>query len=219
MSSGTQGAEQMDAKQLVAEITGKLNKARTLLAMAHRLASKMPLAPDDQAKSKTSLAEAIGLCVEATRTAKQHDLYRLLDSALNPSEIRHAVERGLRPSRDSRGRPGPRGRTGDSGGKVQNPTLLAQLNACRAMNAEGIRWLSQPEPAAEDAWRGNQLLKIAEQLCVITALESKLLGVYVMGDSRMEPARARQRLGDRDHATRDGRGVTTYVRTVELLNR
>ncbi|GEM_PF-6562628 len=194
MSSGTQGTEQTtDAKQLVAEITGKLNKARTLLAMAHRLASKMPPTPDDQTKCKASLAEAIGLCVAATRAAKDNSLYKLPDSGLNPSEIRHAVERGLRPSRDSGGRPGPRGRSDD--GKV-HPTLLAQLNACRAMNAEGLRWLAQPQPAADAAWRGNQLLKIAEQLCVITALESKLLGVYVMGDSRMEPARARRAIND-----------------------
>ena len=147
MSSGTQGAEKVDAKQQIAEINGKLNKARALLAMAQSLAAKMPLAADDQTKSKASLAEAIGLCVEATRAAKQNGLYKLPDSGLNPSEIRHAVERGLGPPRDSRGRSGSRGRPGDSAGKVQNPTLLAQLNACRIMNAEGLRWLSQPEPA------------------------------------------------------------------------
>jgi len=182
---------------LVKEITGQLGKARALLALAHRTAIKMPLTPDDQTKSNTSLAEAIGFCVNATRSAKANQLYKLTDSGLNPSELRHSVEHAMKkpvPSKPSPGKPiagGGRPAPPDLKDPVR-ASLFAQLDACRRLNVEGLRWLSQSVPSHEDTWRGKQLMKIAEQLCVVTALESKLFGSYVLGNASDEPPRVRK---------------------------
>jgi len=188
--TGTDRMDDAKVDGLVKEITGQLGRARALLALAHRIAIKMPLAPDDQTKSNTSLAEAIGFCVNATRSAKANNLYKLLDSGLNPSELRHSVERAMKklpPGKSSSGRtPSPDARD------PIGASLFAQLDACRKLNLEGLRWLTQPAPSDEDTWRGKQLMKIAEQLCVVTALESKLFGSYVLGDPRDEPARVRK---------------------------
>ncbi len=193
MATESDQMENADKDQTHKEVTGQLGRARALLAMAHRYAAKMPLEPDDQEKSRVALAEAIGLCVTATRAAKASNLYKMLDSGLNPSELRHCVERALSkptssvPShKEQRSRP------------VHPPTdglrvaLFAQLDACRRLNLEGLRWLDGSEANSLDNWRGKQLLKIAEQLCVVTALESKLLGQYSLGDTRDEPAGIRK---------------------------
>src|SRR5712692_2237582 len=87
--------ENAEVDRLVKEVSGHLARARALLAMAHRHAAKMPLAADDQEKSRNLLSESIGLCVTATHAAKANNLYKMFDSGLNPSELRHGVERAL----------------------------------------------------------------------------------------------------------------------------
>ena len=195
MAIGTDRMENAELDRLVNEVSGYLSKARALLAMAHRFAAKMPLATEDQEKSKLSLAEAIGQCVTATHAAKANNLYRLHDSGLNPSELRHSVERALTK---------PPAKSASDGRRIPAVTpskdpvatgLLVQLDACRRINLEGLRWLTQAAENSEESWRGKQLLKIAEQLCVVTALESKLLGKYPLMDSREEPAAVRKAIG------------------------
>jgi hypothetical protein len=60
------------------------------------------------------------------------------------------------------------------------------------MNLEGLRCLALATEQPATAWRGAQLLKVAEQLCVVTALESKLLGRYVLGETQEEPVNVRR---------------------------
>jgi hypothetical protein len=60
------------------------------------------------------------------------------------------------------------------------------------MNLQGLRWLLQASDDRDDQWRGKQFLKIAEQLCVVTALESKLMGQYPLGDSQADPVAMRR---------------------------
>ena len=187
--------ENAELDRLTKEVSGYLNKARALLAMAHRFAAKMPLAPEDQDKSRSSLAEAIGQCVTATPAAKANNLYKLLDSGLNPSELRHSVERALtKPPHTRNSSDGRRAAVTPSQDPVATG-LLVQLDACRRINLEGLRWLTQAAENSEENWRGKQLLKIAEQLCVVTALESKLFGKYPLMDSREEPAAVRKAIG------------------------
>ena len=189
MSLGAERTEHADITRYQQEIVGHLAKARALLALAQRHASRMPLAPEDQEKSRAGLAEAIGLCVTATRLAKSQNIYRIPDSGLNASEIRNSVERAVSKTARVKNPPDrPRGRAAPLTSDPQSGPLLTQLDACRRMNMDGLRWLGRSDELPEGNWRGNQLLKIAEQLCVITAMESKLLGVYVMGESSLEPA-------------------------------
>jgi hypothetical protein len=183
--------EDAQVDRLYKEVSSQLGRARALLALAHRTAIKMPLAPEDQTNSNTSLAEAIGFCVSATRSAKANNLYKLTDSGLNPSELRHSVERAMTKPVSSRPAMPPRRPLATPNDPVRL-SLFAQLDACRRLNLEGLRWLNQPGASAEDTWRGKQLMKIAEQLCVVTALESKLFGAYVLGDSRDEPPAVRK---------------------------
>ena len=182
--------EDAQVDRLYKEVSGQLGRARALLALAHRTAIKMPIEPDDQTKSNTSLAEAIGLCVSATRAAKANNLYKLTDSGLNPSELRHSVEQAMRKPVSSR--PGPPRRTLATPNDPIRISLFAQLDACRRLNLEGLRWLTAPAASDEDTWRGKQLMKIAEQLCVVTALESKLFGAYVVGGPHDEPPAVRK---------------------------
>jgi hypothetical protein len=178
---------------LYKEAVGQLSKARALLASAHRCAVKMPLDVADQEKSRSALSEAIGLCVTVTHTAKANNLYRLLDSGLNPSELRHSVERALtKPTRTKSSEQRPRSNSTPAANDPQAMGLLLQLDACRRINLEGLRWLGQGTENSQEAWRGKQLLKIAEQLCVTTALESKLLGKYPLGRTTDEPAMVRK---------------------------
>jgi hypothetical protein len=188
--------ENAELDRLMKEVSGYLSKARALLAMAHKFAVKMPLATEDQDKSKLSLAEAIGQCVTATHAAKANNLYKLADSGLNPSELRHSVERAL--TRPPTARNSPDGRRAPAFSPSGDPVatgLLVQLDACRRINLEGLRWLTQAAENSEESWRGKQLLKIAEQLCVVTALESKLFGKYPLLGSREEPAAVRKAIG------------------------
>jgi hypothetical protein len=188
--------ENAELDRLMKEVSGYLSKARALLAMAHKFAVKMPLAAEDQEKSRSSLAEAIGQCVTATHAAKAHNLYKLLDSGLNPSELRHSVERALAKPPNTRN--SNDGRRAAAFTPSQDPVttgLLMQLDASRRINLEGLRWLTQAAENSEENWRGKQLLKIAEQLCVVTALESKLFGKYPLMDSREEPAAVRKAIG------------------------
>jgi hypothetical protein len=197
VTTGIAGTENADLDRLLREASGQLSKARALLASAHRVAVKMPLEQADQDKSRTALAEAIGLCVAVTHSAKANNLYKMLDSGLNPSELRHTVERAMTkpsgaksPSNNRRGSaPSPRKDAVATG-------LLLQLDACRRINLEGLRWLVQASDNSEESWRGRQLLKIAEQLCVVTALESKLHGRYPLGDPTDEPANIRRVISD-----------------------
>ena len=165
MSLGTSKTEKAETDKLYEEVSSFLARARTVLALAHRHAAKMPLAEEDQTKSRTALAEAIGLCVNATHSAKANNLYRLMDSGLNPSELRHSVQRALTEATITRSASNSR-RSGPSipAPERASAILFAQLNACRVINVEGLRWLSQPDPSTESQWRGTQLLKIAEQL-------------------------------------------------------
>jgi hypothetical protein len=192
-AQGTENAANADTDRIGREAAGQLARARTLLALAQRHAAALPLEPQDQEKSRAALAEAIGLCVTATRTAKAHNLYKLADSGLNPSELRQAVQRALSPRPDAEPHDPKRGaRNPAPTPDRRSAPLLAQLDAARRMNVEGIRWLTHSEDSHDAEWRGNQLLKIAEQLCVTTALECKLLGLYVLGDPRDEPAAIRK---------------------------
>lgn len=196
MATGTDRMENAELDRLTKEVSGYLNKARALLAMAHRFAAKMPLAAEDQDKSRSSLAEAIGQCVTATHAAKANNLYKLTDSGLNPSELRHSVERAL--TRPPNTKNFSEGRRAPAFTPSKDPVatgLLVQLDACRRINLEGLRWLTQASDNSEESWRGKQLLKIAEQLCVVTALESKLYGKYPLLDSREEPAAVRKAIG------------------------
>jgi hypothetical protein len=183
---------------LLKDASGHLNRARALLASAHRLAVKMPLEAPDQEKCRTALAEAIGLCVTVTHTAKAHNLYKLMDSGLNPSELRHSVERalskpsGAKASSNNRRSAPPAPKSTDA----VATGLLLQLDACRRINVEGLRWLVQGSDNSEEGWRGRQLLKIAEQLCVVTALESKLHGRYPLGNANDEPAGVRRAISE-----------------------
>lgn len=197
MSPSAPRAENAEVDRLYREANGQLARARGLLALAHRHASKLPPTSEDQEKSRTALAEAIGLCVTATHYAKAHNLYKITDSGLNPSQIRRSVQLGLSKSGNSGGpatrqRPQPPAPSPD---RLSLP-LFAQLDACRRMNLEGLCCLAESENQPQGTWRGTQLLKIAEQLCVITALECKLLGLYVLGDPAKEPAAVRQTIGD-----------------------
>lgn len=188
---GTQRTEGVGAESSYREVSGQLAQARMQLAMAQRHATKLPLATEDQEKSRKALAEAIALCAVATRSAKANGLYKLLDSGLNPSELRQAVAKGMSPPTDSRGHRSGRGLLA-AAPDPRCASLFAQLDACRRMNLEGLRWLAQPRPQPDEQWRGSQLLKIAEQLCVVTALESKLLGMHVIGDSTTDPVAVRR---------------------------
>jgi hypothetical protein len=197
VTTGIAGTENADLDRLLKEASGQLGKARALLASAHRLAVKMPIEQADQEKSRAALAEAIGLCVAVTHSAKANNLYKMLDSGLNPSELRHTVERALtkpsaaRSSSNNRRSPAPAPRK-----DAVTTGLLLQLDACRRINLEGLRWLVQASDNSEENWRGRQLLKIAEQLCVVTALESKLHGRYPIGNPTDEPASVRRAISD-----------------------
>lgn len=191
--TGTDRKENADLDRLVKEASGHLGKARALLAMAHRLAVKIPLEASDQEKSRGALAEAIGLCVTVTHSAKANNLYRMPDSGLNPSELRHSVERVLTNPAGSKSSTNNRRAANYSPPKDAIAMgLFVQLDACRRINVEAIRWLGQASDNSQESWRGKQLLKIAEQLCVVTALESKLHGRYPLGDSGDEPAAVRK---------------------------
>jgi hypothetical protein len=199
VTTGTVGTENADLDRLLKDASGQLNKARALLASAHRLAVKMPLESADQEKSRTALAEAIGLCVTVTHTAKAKNLYKLIDSGLNPSELRHSVERAL--SKPSSAKPSSNNRRAPAAASSKSKDavstgLLLQLDACRRINLEGLRWLVQASDNSEENWRGRQLLKIAEQLCVVTALESKLHGRYPLGNPTDEPASVRRAIAE-----------------------
>ncbi len=196
MSAGTQmndGNQESDVRRVQQEIAGQIARARAALALAHRHASKLPLTAEEQEKSQRALADAIGLCVMATHAAKKHSLYKIADSGLNPSELRRSAQRGLSRNADGRGRGGTSRRARPAAAQSDRSAapLLVQLDASRRMNVEGMRCLTQLGTSREGAWRGGQLLRIAEQLCVITAMESKLMGVYVLSDARTDPAAAR----------------------------
>lgn len=196
MTTGIAGTENADLDRLLKEASGQLGKARALLASAHRIAVKMPLEQADQEKSRSALAEAIGLCVSVTHTAKANNLYRLLDSGLNPSELRHSVERAMSKPPGGKQPANRRGASPTVGKDAVSTGLLLQLDACRRINLEGLRWLVQATDNSEESWRGRQLLKIAEQLCVVTALESKLHGRYPLGEPTDEPANIRRTIAD-----------------------
>ena len=191
MATATDRTENAEKERLRQEVTGQLARARGFLHLAHRYAAKLPPTSDDREKSRMALAEATTLCVAASRSSKTNNLFQLVDSGLNPSEIRRSVQNGLDPAENPKtpAKPG-RARTPDNEDQV-SASLLAQLDACRRMSLEGLRCLNRPDADPDDAWRGQQFVKIAEQLCVITALESKLLGRYVMGDPAEEPAAVR----------------------------
>ena len=193
MSLGAQQKTEANTDRLRQEASAQLARARGFIALAQRYACKLPPTADDREKSQMALAEATNLCVAASRSAKANNLFQLIDSGLNPSEIRKSVQQGLSPRSESKGPPAP-GRvrlTNDSRDQL-SASLFAQLDACRRMNVEGMRWQAQSNEQPEAQWRGQQLLKISEQLCVITALESKLLGRYVLGEPGDDPAAVRQ---------------------------
>jgi hypothetical protein len=196
VTTGAARTENADLDRLLKEASGQLSRARALLASAHRLAVKMPLEATDQEKSKASLAEAIGLCVTVTHSAKANNLYKLLDSGLNPSELRHSVERALSKPTGSHSSNNRRSKAAASAKDAVSAGLLVQLDACRRINLEGLRWLTQASDNSEESWRGKQLLKLAEQLCVVTALESKLHGRYPLGSPTDEPASIRKAISD-----------------------
>jgi hypothetical protein len=196
VTTGIAGTENADLDRLLKEASGHLNKARALLASAHRLTVKMPLDQADQEKSRSALAEAIGLCVAVTHTAKANNLYKMLDSGLNPSELRHTVERAMSKPSGAKSTNNRRGPAPTARSDAVSSGLLLQLDACRRINLEGLRWLVQASDNSEENWRGRQLLKIAEQLCVVTALESKLHGRYPLGDATDEPAHVRRAISD-----------------------
>lgn len=188
--------ENAELDRLMREVSGQLSKARALLATAHRSAVKMPLEAGDQEKSRAAMSEAIGLCVNVTHTAKANNLYKLTDSGLNPSELRHCVERAMtKPAGSKSSSEGRRPPNISPAKDAVSTGLLVQLDACRRINLEGLRWLTQAAENSEENWRGKQLLKIAEQLCVVTALESKLHGRYPLGDPTDEPAAVRKAIG------------------------
>jgi len=192
VASGSDRTENAFPESLQKEVIAHLSKARALLATAHRFAVKMPLEPVDQEKARSALAEAIGLCVNVTHTSKANNLYKLLDSGLNPSELRQSVERALIKPAKARSSDRRQRTNSPPSNDPQATALLLQLDACRRINLEGLRWLTQGGENSQEAWRGKQLMKIAEQLCVITALESKLLGKYPLGRPGDEPAMVRR---------------------------
>ena len=197
VSLGAQQKTEANTDRLRQEASAQLARARGFVALAQRYACKLPPSAEDREKSQMALAEATKLCVAASQSAKANTLFQLVDSGLNPSEFRRSIQYGLSPQAESKGQSAPgRARLSTDNRDQISVSLFAQLDACRRMNLEGIRCQAQSDDDTETRWRGQQLLKIAEQLCVITALESKLFGRYVLGDPTDDPAAVRQAVND-----------------------